>query len=67
MCQEGAADAELGRLIPDEEAGGIWERNVLTGATRQWSNGSTVTDEESLGEIEERAKSCAMAVLKWVP
>lgn len=67
MCQERAADAKAGRLIPDDEAGGIWEKNVLTGATRQWSNGSTLVDEESLGEIEERAKWCAMAVLKWAP
>ncbi|CAO1616599.1 unnamed protein product [Sympodiomycopsis kandeliae] len=65
MCKQGtiseSESGALGRLIPDENVqfGGIWEKNVISGEIREWQE-----DDLSMGDIQERAKWCVMAILK---
>lgn len=58
-----------GKLVADGDApnGGIWEKNVITGEVRPWKGnaGAGEEDGEGMGEIEERARWCVMAILKY--
>ena len=67
LCAAGSA---LGKLVPDEEAGGIWEKNVLTGQERPfvaYADADEDAQARQLIGIEERAKWCVMSALKWLP
>lgn len=62
----------MGRLLPEEEEegarrAGIWERNVQTGKDEPcpWY-GKAGDDDGGMGSIEDRAKRCVMASLRWI-
>ncbi|CAO1618208.1 unnamed protein product [Parajaminaea phylloscopi] len=81
LCERGIKG--LGKLVPDETAvpaegaesclttiAGIWKKNTPTGEIAPWEPRRQLQDEgreDDMGSIEERAKWCVMACLKWMP